>query len=82
MTEQPNQQDARKQALADVVERVRSWQETATEGTVHEELDRGLAEAGVTLTDEQRDRVTQQISDGQDVDIDALAADSDSGGPA
>lgn len=82
MTEQPNQQDARKQALADVVERVRSWQETATEGTVHQELDRGLAEAGVTLTDEQRDRVAQQISDGEDVHIDDLAADSDAGGPA
>jgi len=77
-----DQQGARKAALQGVVDRVTSWQETATEGTVHEELDRGLAEAGVTLTAEQRDRVAQQISDGEPVDVDALAADSEGGGPA
>ncbi|QBX56613.1 hypothetical protein EXE58_14835 [Nocardioides seonyuensis] len=77
-----NQQDARITALRAVVDRVTSWQETATDGTIHEELDRGLQEAGVTLTDEQRDSVAQQISDGQEVDVEALAADSEAGGPA
>ena len=77
-----NQQDARVAALQGVVDRVSSWQETATDGTIHEELDRGLREAGVTLTAEQRDRVTQLISDGQEVDVQALAADSEAGGPA
>ena len=81
MTEM-NQQDARTEALRGVVERVTSWQESATDGTIHDELDRGLAEAGVTLTDEQRDRVAQQISDGQEVDVEALASDSEGGGPA
>jgi hypothetical protein len=81
MTEM-NQQDARTEALRGVVERVTSWQESATDGTIHDELDRGLAEAGVTLTDEQRDRVAQQISDGQEVDVTALASDSEGGGPA
>ena len=77
-----DQQGARTEALRGVIDRVTAWQETATEGTVHEELDRGLAEAGVTLTDEQRDRVAQQISDGEPVDVDALASDSEAGGPA
>jgi hypothetical protein len=77
-----SQQDARIEALQGVVDRVTSWQETATDGTIHAELDRGLQEAGVTLTDEQRDRVAQQISDGQEVDVRTLAADSEAGGPA
>jgi hypothetical protein len=77
-----DQQGARSEALRGVIDRVTAWQETATEGTVQEELDRGLAEAGVTLTDEQRDRVARQISDGQPVDAEALAADSEAGGPA
>ena len=70
------QQDARTEALRGVIDRVTSWQETATEGTIHDELDRGLAEAGVRLTDEQRDRVAHQIGEGQEVDVDALAAES------
>lgn len=70
------QQDARTEALRGVIDRVTSWQETATEGTIHDELDRGLAEAGVTLTDEQRDRVAHRIGEGQEVDVDGLAAES------
>ena len=77
-----DQAEARVEALRGVVDRVRSWQETATEGTIHDELDRGLREAGVTLTDEQRDAVARQIADGQEVDVEALAADSEAGGPA
>jgi hypothetical protein len=77
-----DQHGARREALERVVERVTAWQETATEGTVHEELDRGLAEAGVTLTAEQRDDVAQRISDGERVDVDGLAADAEGGGPA
>jgi uncharacterized protein YpuA (DUF1002 family) len=81
MTEM-NQDNARTEALRRVVERVTAWQETATDGTIHEELDRGLREAGVTLTDEQRDRVTEQISSGQEVDVDALGEDGVGDGPA
>ena len=77
-----NQQDARIEALQGVVDRVTSWQETATDGTIHDELDRGLREAGVTLTEAQRDEVAQRISDGQEVDVEALASDSEAGGPA
>ena len=77
-----NQDNARTEALHRVVERVTAWQETATDGPIHEELDRGLREAGVTLTDDQRDRVAEQISSGQEVDVEALGADGVGDGPA
>lgn len=77
-----DQQDARTEALRGVIDRVTSWQETAPEGTIHDELDRGLREAGVTLTDEQRDEVARRIDAGEEVDVEALAADSEAGGPA
>ena len=66
-------QDARTEALRNVVDRVTSWQETATEGTIREELDSALDEVGIDLSEAQRQRVTEQISDGDDVD--ALAAE-------
>ena len=83
MTEniEPNQDDARTEALRRVVERVNGWQETATDGTIAEELDKGLREAGVTLTDEQREHVIQQISDRAEVDFSRLSTASE-GGPA
>jgi uncharacterized protein YpuA (DUF1002 family) len=68
-------QDARTEALRNVVDRVTSWQETATEGTIREELDSALAEVGIDLSEAQRQRVTEQISDGEDVDVDALASE-------
>lgn len=67
-------QDARTEALRNVVDRVTSWQETATEGTIREELDSALGEVGIDLTDAQREQVTHQISEGQDVDVEALAS--------
>jgi hypothetical protein len=66
-------QEARTEALRNVVDRVSSWQETATDGTIREELDSALAEVGIDLSDAQREQVTQQISDGQDVDVESLA---------
>lgn len=81
MTDQ-DQHAARREAIERVVERVTSWQETATEGTVEEELDRGLAEAGVSLTAEQRADVAERIAAGQAVDVDRIAGDAEGGGPA
>ncbi|MBC7274920.1 hypothetical protein [Nocardioides sp.] len=81
MTE-TNQDDARVQALRGVIERVNAWQETAPDGTIREELDKALQEAGVTLTEEQQERVTEQISRQEEVDVDLLAAHSGEGGPA
>ena len=83
MTEnsEPTQDDARTEALRHVVDRVSSWQETATDGTIADELDKGLREAGVTLTDEQREHVIEQISERAEVDFSRLSTTSE-GGPA
>jgi hypothetical protein len=75
MTDHDATADARTEVLRNVVDRVSSWQESATDGTIREELDSALSEVGLDLSDGQRDRITQQISDGQDVDVDAVAAE-------
>ena len=77
-----DQHAARREALQRVVERVTAWQESATEGTVEEELERGLSEAGVTLTAEQQADLAERISEGRAVDLDGLSADAEAGGPA
>ena len=77
-----NQDDARTLALMGVVERITAWQETAPEGTIQDELEKALREAGVTLSEEQKEIVTEQISRLEDVDLDLLAAVSGEGGPA
>ncbi|CAM3247020.1 DUF1707 domain-containing protein [Nocardioides dubius] len=79
MTEM-NQDDARDEALRRVIERVNAWQETATEGTVRDELDKGLQEAGIALTEDQRDDLAARISEGGEVDPGRYAPDA--GGPA
>lgn len=79
MTEM-NQDDARNEALQRVIERVNAWQESATEGTVREELDRGLREAGIALTDDQRDDLAARISDSGEIDVARYAPGE--GGPA
>lgn len=81
MTEM-NQDEARVQALMGVVERVNAWQETAPDGTIRDELDKALEEAGVTLTEDQKEQVTDQISRQEEVDYDLLAAHTGEGGPA
>lgn len=77
-----NQHSARAEALRRVVERVTAWQETATEGTIHEELDKGLREANLTLTPDQRELVAQQIAAGRGVEVDALSIEGEGDGPA
>ena len=57
-------------AIQDVVDRVANYQDGAPEGTVAEELRKGLGEAGVTLEDDQVDRLAQAI-DGADGDVSA-----------
>lgn len=78
---QPNQDDARDEALQRVVERVTSWQESATDGTIAAELESGLRDAGITLTADQQERLVQQISDGEHVDVADYSASAE-GGPA
>jgi hypothetical protein len=67
---------------AGFTERVTAWQETAPEGTIRDELNKALHEAGVTLTEEQQEYVTERISRQDEVDVERLADHSGEGGPA
>lgn len=50
-------------AIQTVVDRVTSWQDGATEGTVEEELRRGVDEVGVELGDDDIRRLADAIQD-------------------
>jgi hypothetical protein len=51
------------EAIQNVVERVTSWQDGAPEGTVEDELRRGLDEAGVELGDAEVTRLASAIEE-------------------
>ena len=53
--------DERMEAIQAVVDRVTSWQDGATEGTVAAELERGLGEAGVELGEAEVARLADAI---------------------
>ena len=58
--------EARVEALQAVLDRVLSWQEGATEGTVREELDSALAEVGIDLDASVRERMVEHIHAGHE----------------
>jgi hypothetical protein len=51
------------EAVQNVVDRVTSWQDGATEGTVETELRKGLDEAGVALSDDEVTSLASAIED-------------------
>jgi hypothetical protein len=55
--------DERIEAIQAVVDRVTSWQDGATEGTVAEELRRGADEVGVELSEDEVARLADVIED-------------------
>ena len=55
--------DQRMEAIQTVVDRVTSWQDGATEGTVAEELRKGATEVGVTLTEDEVQRLADAIQE-------------------
>ncbi|MDT0215023.1 hypothetical protein Q9R29_14115 [Rothia sp. ARF10] len=59
-------EEARVEALQAVLDRVLSWQEGATEGTVREELDSALAEVGIDLDASVRERMVEHIHEGHE----------------
>ncbi len=59
MTEQHSTEKL--EAIQAVVDRVTSWQDGATEGTVEQELRSGFSEAGVDVTDDQVTRLADAI---------------------
>ncbi|CAN7451744.1 hypothetical protein [Knoellia sp. LjRoot47] len=62
--------EAKVEALQAVLDRVLSWREGATEGTVREELDSALDEAGIDLGEPARERMVEHIHEGNEhVDV-------------
>jgi hypothetical protein len=55
--------DERTEAIQAVVDRVTSWQDGATEGTVADELRRGAEKVGVDLTEDEVTRLADVIED-------------------
>jgi hypothetical protein len=55
--------DERTEAIQAVVDRVSSWQDGATEGTVEEELRNGFTEAGVEVSDDETRKLADAIQD-------------------
>jgi hypothetical protein len=50
-------------AIQNVVDRVSSWQDGASQGTVEDELRKGFDEAGVGVADGDVDRLASAIED-------------------
>jgi hypothetical protein len=51
------------EAVQAVVDRVTSWQDGATEGTVAEELRKGFQEAGVDVSEDEVSKLADAIED-------------------
>ncbi|MEV5001249.1 hypothetical protein [Nocardioides sp. LML1-1-1.1] len=60
------------EAIQAVVDRVTSWQDGATEGTVAEELRKGADEVGVDLSDDDVRKLADAIED-EHATVDAQA---------
>ncbi len=65
MTNEPTNERSSEEmeAVQAVVDRVTSWQDGATEGTVAEELRKGFGEAGVEVSEEEVTRLADAIED-------------------
>jgi len=55
--------DERTEAIQAVVDRVTSWQDGATEGTVEAELRKGFSAAGVEVSDDDARTLAEAIED-------------------
>ena len=53
--------DEKKEAIQAVVDRVSSWQDGATQGTVEKELRDGFSEAGVEVSEEDTRKLADAI---------------------
>lgn len=60
-----------------VVERVTSWQDGATEGTVESELAKGFTEAGIEVDAEDRAKLASAIQDEHgEIDVSSVLSGS------
>ena len=67
MSENPDpveHDDARVEALQAAYDRINSWEETATPERIRTQLDEAIAEAGIEVSDETRDKLAAHINEG------------------
>ena len=58
--------DAATEAAQNVVDETTSWEYSAERDTIEEHLDDGLAEAGVTVDEDEKQRLVDEIDDVKD----------------
>lgn len=63
-TDPTEHDDPRVEALQAAYDRVNSWEETAPPETIRSELDEAIAQAGIEVSEQHRERLVQHISDG------------------
>lgn len=68
----PGMSDEKMEAIQNVVDRVTSWQDGATEGTVEAELRKGFGEVGVEVSDAD----TRKLADAIESKHGAVSAES------
>lgn len=61
MSNESSDRSAQLEAVQAVVDRVSSWQDGATEGTVASELRKGATEVGVELTEDEIEKLADAI---------------------
>jgi hypothetical protein len=64
--------EARVEALQAVVDRISSWQDSAPQDTIRDELDAALVDVGLDLDEGVRRRIVTQIHAHEAVDVRAL----------
>lgn len=66
MSEKQTGHEEATEAAQHVADSVESWQHGAEEATVREELDEGLADAGVDVPGQEKEQLVDQIRDDED----------------
>lgn len=64
--------ETRVEALQAVVDRISSWQESAPEATIRDELDAALVDVGLDLDEGVKRRIVTQVHRDETVDVRAL----------
>jgi hypothetical protein len=59
----PDDQDAAREAAQRVADSAESWEHASEESMVREHLEQGFDEAGVEVTEDEEDKLVDQIKD-------------------
>ena len=77
MNDEKPSQDAAREAAQHVVDSAESWEHASEESEVRRHLDEGFDEAGVEVPEEEKERLVQQVRDGEGTPIVDVAVPED-----